>query len=533
MATFKEAEGEEWGKVSAGGIDFFSGRYGEVCMVSRGNLALIAKGLKRFDGEDSEAAKRRRDREYDRIFALRGLEGHAPYVYGKGVLEVNGATYPAFLMTCVEGRGLGDAIRVLAGSDDALLSAVDVLRLAEKMAEAFAAMERAGVVHGDLHTDNVRVAFDESGGERPRVKNVSLIDFGNARRSDTAGRSMYTPTPADRRRMLGSFRFESPESFSCADYKHRDEGRSKPSSNMWAFGALLYYAHCRQLPHDDAAKVYDNARHSESASERAAALKAFLEAKLVPLDLSKNPDDGDRDFSLLLSIVRNTMVDDPAKRWTARRCMGEIEAHFDSPTPSVEAMAGRLRTMADEGVSSAQYRLGRLHERGLGVRQDYAEAAKLYEEAGRQGLLPARNDLGRLCEEGLGVEQDCDRAMRLYAQSAEQGLASAQCNLGRLHEEGRLVKRDYALAIKQYEEAAAHRCGEAESRLGNLYFHGHGVERSYERAFELFQSAVAKEDVPEAWYRLSYLYKYGLGVERDYDKAEQCEELWKIASRRC
>ena len=44
--------------------------------------------------------------------------------------------------------------------------------------------------------------------------------------------------------------------------------------------------------------------------------------------------------------------------------------------------------LADGDDRAAQYRLGVMYERGKGVTQDYAEAAKWYRSCGRHSMLP-------------------------------------------------------------------------------------------------------------------------------------------------
>ncbi|WP_449314951.1 Sel1-like repeat-containing protein kinase family protein [Rubneribacter sp.] len=529
MARFIDEDGNEWAEGRIRGLDFAEGVYGKVCAVERDDLTLVGKGFKQFEGErGSFGAEMRRDREYDRISRMDGLEGYAPRAYGKGTLEVNGERIPALLMSYVEGVGFKRAIDILAGSENALLSAAEVLGLARKLVEPFAAMERSGVVHGDLHTENVRIVLSTEG--KPVVKGAGLIDFGNARRLGANGRSLYTPTPAERRQMPGSFWFESPESFSCAACPHNEDARSKPSSNMWAFGALLYYAYYRKLPHDGAARAYSSVWGSLTATEgaRVRALQNFIEVKAVPLGLPMNPGDDAEDFRMLAELIRNTTLDNPAKRWTAKRCMSEIEVHFGGAIPSAEMAVSRLRAMADEGEPLAQYRLGLLYDIGLGVGKDYAEAANLYGRAAGQGIIAAQCNLGNLYCEGLGVEQDYERAAELYEQAAARGDAAAQCNLGNLCRDGLGIDRSYKRAAELYGQAAEQGHVEAQHNLGNLYFGGFGVDQDCKRAAELWGRAAERGYIP-AQCNLGYLYRDALGVERSYERAA---ELWSQAAER-
>ncbi|MCC8180963.1 MAG: sel1 repeat family protein [Planctomycetes bacterium] len=73
-----------------------------------------------------------------------------------------------------------------------------------------------------------------------------------------------------------------------------------------------------------------------------------------------------------------------------------------------------LLAAAEEGDPDACYYLGVLHANGVGVEQDYAEAANWYQEAVDLGHPRAHRNLGSLYESGEGVEQDFAKAVELY-----------------------------------------------------------------------------------------------------------------------
>ena len=58
------------------------------------------------------------------------------------------------------------------------------------------------------------------------------------------------------------------------------------------------------------------------------------------------------------------------------------------------------------GFAAAQNNLGTLFERGLGVRQDPLEAARLYEVSAREGDGHGQRNLARLYRDGNGVRAD-------------------------------------------------------------------------------------------------------------------------------
>ena len=113
------------------------------------------------------------------------------------------------------------------------------------------------------------------------------------------------------------------------------------------------------------------------------------------------------------------------------------------------------RPLAEQGNPVAQSHLAWMYNFGVGVPQDYAEAAHWYRMAARQGDSVAQIYLGELYYLGRGVPQDYTEALRWYQLAAEQGEHSAQNNLGVMYVLGRGVAQDYVQAHFWYNLAAA------------------------------------------------------------------------------
>jgi uncharacterized protein len=101
---------------------------------------------------------------------------------------------------------------------------------------------------------------------------------------------------------------------------------------------------------------------------------------------------------------------------------------------------------AEGGVAEAQNSLGNMYLRGLGVPQDYKQAAIWLRKAAEQGTAEAELNLGVLHDKGLGVTQDAKEAANWYRKAAEQGHAAAQDYLGGSCFQGQGVTRDPTLA---------------------------------------------------------------------------------------
>ena len=64
------------------------------------------------------------------------------------------------------------------------------------------------------------------------------------------------------------------------------------------------------------------------------------------------------------------------------------------------------KPLADQGDADAQYYLGVMYEKGVGVPQDSKEAVKWYRLAAEQGLADAQGNLGVMYALGTGVLKD-------------------------------------------------------------------------------------------------------------------------------
>jgi TPR repeat protein len=91
-----------------------------------------------------------------------------------------------------------------------------------------------------------------------------------------------------------------------------------------------------------------------------------------------------------------------------------------------EATAKEVRKSAEEGDSSAQYRLGLLYEGGVGVPQNYKKAKEWFEKAAKQGHVGAQADLGTLYLQGAGTPQSAQMAVFWFSQAAEQEPRAAE-----------------------------------------------------------------------------------------------------------
>ena len=107
--------------------------------------------------------------------------------------------------------------------------------------------------------------------------------------------------------------------------------------------------------------------------------------------------------------------------------MTEKLTEFEKATAKVEKHTRKL--------SKAQNRLGWMYYKGIGVKQDDAEALRWYTKAAEQGDADAQYHLGDRYYLGEGVKKDYAEALRWWKKAAEQGHARAQVWLDRVTKE--------------------------------------------------------------------------------------------------
>lgn len=81
--------------------------------------------------------------------------------------------------------------------------------------------------------------------------------------------------------------------------------------------------------------------------------------------------------------------------------------------------------LAAAGNAAAQFNLGVMYEKGLGVTQEYAKAHKWYRRAANQGNAQAQATTGIMYEIGKGVPQDYVEAYKWASLAAGQGSENA------------------------------------------------------------------------------------------------------------
>lgn len=184
-----------------------------------------------------------------------------------------------------------------------------------------------------------------------------------------------------------------------------------------------------------------------------------------------------------------------------------------------------LRDAAESGDPKAFHEIATRYAEGIGgVTVDMMAAASWYEKAAELGFAPAQYRIGNMYEKGLGVDRDLQKARGWYEQAAEAGNASAMHNLAVLYAMGVDGPADNKLAAKWFVKAAELGVKDSQFNLGILAARGVGVEQSLEQSYKWF-ALVAKTGDNDAASKRDEIGK-ALKPEQ-LDRARASAELWK------
>lgn len=190
---------------------------------------------------------------------------------------------------------------------------------------------------------------------------------------------------------------------------------------------------------------------------------------------------------------------------------------------------------AENGNTSAQYRLAHLNSYGLYGKSDYEYAYQLLTEIAEQDDIVGQLHLGEFYELGHLEGSDFDKAFYWYSkaellcennQELVNACAEVDVALGYLYQRGLGTTINYETAMQYYQQALEVNFLPAFTKIGELYLRGLGVEQDYEQAKQWFELAITETAAdPGALNNIGYLYHYGLGVEKNVETAKEWYNL--------
>ena len=128
----------------------------------------------------------------------------------------------------------------------------------------------------------------------------------------------------------------------------------------------------------------------------------------------------------------------------------------------------KLRPLAKDGDTIAQYQLGLCYYNGWGVKQNQETASSWFKKSAVGGHVPAMFAMGFVYEEGKGVVVNSEEAVKWYRMAAAKGHADSLFHLGMMFDEGRGVNQSTKKALELLEKASQNGSEEAKKYLEQL-----------------------------------------------------------------
>lgn len=165
---------------------------------------------------------------------------------------------------------------------------------------------------------------------------------------------------------------------------------------------------------------------------------------------------------------------------------------------------------------------------GQGVPKDPLTAARLYEDAAKQGLPDAMYRLGLMYQDGEGVQQNFGNAVYWFYQAAQRGHAAAQAELGSALFQGQGAKQNDRAAFEWFLLAAKAGNSMAQCAVGILYEGGAGTPQNASEAVYWFRKSAEQGEL-YAMHRLAVHLREGSGVA--WSEAEAMQWFRKAADK--
>lgn len=168
-----------------------------------------------------------------------------------------------------------------------------------------------------------------------------------------------------------------------------------------------------------------------------------------------------------------------------------------------------FRSLAEKGHAKAQLHLGIMYEMGLGVRQDYPEASKWYQQSAIQGEQEAQRRLIEMRKKGL-VNAYPPPVPDNYDGSTTN--PQAQYDLGVMYFKGIGAEKNPAIAYRWFYMAANQGHPPAQNALAVMLSRGIGVSQNNSEAYIWFMKA-AEQGFADSQYNLGLLLSQGKGKD--------------------
>lgn len=180
----------------------------------------------------------------------------------------------------------------------------------------------------------------------------------------------------------------------------------------------------------------------------------------------------------------------------------------------------RLEIAAASNSAEAQFQLGLMYYKGLGVRQNLAEAVSWLKKAADQDHVKAMVELSQYYLQNDATAKNKRYAIQWLKRAASLDNSQAQYLLGNAYFYGKGVKADQGIAANFYESAAESGMIDAQLAIAKMLYEGKYIIKDLDEALRWYREAAGLGN-EKAQVILGRMYIEGANVDKDYEEAER------------
>ncbi|PKK65620.1 kinase-like protein [Rhizophagus irregularis] len=173
---------------------------------------------------------------------------------------------------------------------------------------------------------------------------------------------------------------------------------------------------------------------------------------------------------------------------------------------------------SNQNDSNSLFLFGYFNYLGIETNENHEKAFNLFINASKKNQILAQYYVGICYLYGRGTLKNEKLAFEYFEKVANKDYTAGQIFLGCCYEDGIGIKKDLKMAFYWYEKAANNENIIAIYNLGICYKDGVGVEKDYNKSFKLFEKS-AKGGDSDGITMLGFCYICGIGTNVNNQKA--------------
>lgn len=195
-----------------------------------------------------------------------------------------------------------------------------------------------------------------------------------------------------------------------------------------------------------------------------------------------------------------------------------FEQGNQSVQPNYHKAVKYYKTASKKNYAAAQYRLGMMLYRGLGVAQNYMKALYFFRHGGKNGNGSAEYMYSIMLFNGMGIPKNIQKSLRHFKRAAHIGNPNAQYFYARLLEDGVYLPQDVTTAFHYFTKAADQGHPDAQFKAGKMLASGIATNKRFRKAVEYLRlSATQKHPAGLSGY--AFMLENGLGISANLQLA--------------